>query len=247
MEKAYKYSSFEYKIIRKKRKTIGIKITAEGEVIVTSPFNTSEETILDIIKEKEKWIKDKLQLFAQHPGYKGRNFKSGEKFLYLGSELKLEIYNLNEDKIEVLGDYSFNNDLVRVLNEKVIVYIHDNKNNREDIIRDLIIKFYRIEAQKVLTERTSYYSKIIGVTLNKITIKDQKTVWGSCSSKKNINYSYRLIMAPIHIIDYLVIHELCHLIHMNHSKEYWKAVESVLPDYRERKQWLKSYGHTLKI
>lgn len=247
MEKVYKYSSFEYKIIRKKRKTIGIKITPQGEVIITSPFNVGEVTILNIIKKKEKWIKDKLQLFTQHPGCKDRNFKSGEKFLYLGSELELEIYNLNEDKIEVLGDYSFNNDLVRILNEKVIVYINDNKNNREDIIRDLLVKFYRTEAQKLLMKRTSYYSKIIGVTPNKITIKDQKTVWGSCSSKKNINYSYRLIMAPIDIIDYLVVHELSHLIHMNHSKEYWKTVESVLPDYKERKQWLKSYGHTLKI
>lgn len=247
MDVVRKYSSFEYKIIRKKRKTIGIKITAEGEVIVTSPFNISEEVILNIIKKKEKWIRSKLQLFEQQGSHKDRKFKSGEKLLYIGEELELEIHSLSRDKIQFLGDYNFSSDLVRIVAKKVIVYINDNKHNTEDIIRDLIIKCYKREAEKLLKERTLYYSKIIGVRPNKITIKDQKTIWGSCSSKKNINYSYRLIMAPIDIIDYVVVHELCHLIHMDHSKEYWRSVELILPDYAERRLWLKLYGNTLKV
>lgn len=247
MDVVHRYSSFEYKVIRRKRKTIGIKITAEGEVIVTSPFNISEETILNIIKKKEKWIKSKLQLLSQHKSYKDRNFKSGEKLLYIGKELELEIRNLSSNKIGLLTDYSLNNNLVRISDEKVLVYVDDNKLNKGDIIRELIIKFYRIEAEKLLRERTSYYSKIIGVSLNKVTVKDQKTIWGSCSSKKNINYSYRLVMAPIDIIDYVVVHELCHLIHMDHSKEYWRSVELVLPDYKKRKLWLKNYGNTLRV
>lgn len=247
MDKVHKYSSFEYKIIRRRRKTIGIKITTEGEVIVTSPFNISEESIVSIVKKKEKWIKNKLQLLEQQASCKDRNFKSGEKLLYIGKELELEIHNLNRDKIIFLGEHNFNNNLVRIVDKKVIVYVNDNKHNTEDIIRDLIIKFYKIEAEKLLKERTLYYSKIIGVRPNKITIKDQKTIWGSCSSKKNINYSYRLIMAPNDIIDYVVVHELCHLIHMDHSKEYWRSVELILPDYTERKLWLKLYGNTLKV
>lgn len=247
MEKVYKYSSFEYKIIRKKRKTIGIKITPEGEVIITSPFNVSEETILNIIKKKEKWITNKLQVFEQSPSYKSRNLKSGEKVLYLGRELELEICNLNKDSVETLDRYNLCKDVIKIQEEKVIVYVNDNKLNREDIVRELIIRLYRMGAERVLRERTSHFSKIIGIGPKRITIKDQKTVWGSCSSKGNINYSYRLIMAPIDILDYVVVHELCHLIHMNHSKEYWNTVELVLPDYRERKQWLKSYGHTLKL
>lgn len=241
MEKIYKYSSFQYKIIRRKRKTIGIKITPEGEVIITSPFNVSEETILNIIKKKEKWITDKLQLFKHHPSYKNRDFTNGDKILYVGGELKLETCNLNNNIKETLGNYE-----LKILDKKIIVYIN-NKYNREDIIREIIIKFYRTEAVKVLVDRTNYYSKIIGIGPKKITIKDQKTIWGSCSSKGNVNYNYRLIMAPVDIIDYVVVHELCHLVHMNHSKEYWKLVEKVLPDYRERREWLKSYGHTLKI
>jgi len=244
MNEIYRDSSFKYRIVRRKRKTIGIKITAEGEVIVTSPFNISEETILSIVKKKEKWIRNKLQLFTQQEAYKDRNLKNGEKLLYLGKELELEINNLNKNKFLNLGNYNLNNSMVRILDRKVVVCIDANK---EDAIRELIVKFYRMEAEKLLKERTYDYSKIIGVKPNKITIKNQKTIWGSCSSKRNINYSYRLIMAPIDIIDYIVVHELCHLVHMNHSKEYWKSVESVLPDYRERKQWLRYHGNTLKV
>lgn len=247
MDRVHRYSSFEYKITRRKRKTIGIKITQEGEVIITSPFNISEESILNIVKKKEKWITNKLQLLSQQKSYKDREFKSGEKLLYIGKELELEIHNLNENKSLNLDDYNLNNDLVKILDKKVIVYIDVNKHNIEDIIRELVIRFYRMEAEKLLKERTYYYSNIIGVSFNRITVKDQKTIWGSCSSRKNINYSYRLIMAPIDIIDYVVVHELCHLIHMDHSKAYWGKVESILPDYRERKQWLKHYGNTLKV
>ncbi|MCH5138768.1 M48 family metallopeptidase [Clostridiaceae bacterium UIB06] len=243
MDRVHRYSSFEYKIIRRKRKTIGIKITQEGEVTITSPFNISEENILSIVKKKEKWIMNKLQLFSQQKSCKDRELKSGEKLLYIGKELELEIHNLNGNKFFNLG----NNNLIKILDKKVIVYIDVNKHNIEDVIRERIIRFYRMEAEKLLKERTYYYSNIIGVSFNRITVKDQKTIWGSCSSKKNINYSYRLIMAPIDIIDYVVVHELCHLIHMDHSKAYWEKVESILPDYRDRKQWLKHYGNTLKV
>lgn len=244
MDILHRYSSFQYKIIRKKRKTIGIKITPEGEVIITSPFNVSEETILNIIKSKEKWIKTKLQLFIQNSSYKNRNFKTGEKISYMGRELEVRI--INENQIELLMNSKLNNNIVKILNEKVIVCVN-NKYNREDIIREYIIKFYKTEAERVLKERTLYYSKILSVSPKIITIKDQKTLWGSCSSRGNINYNYRLIMAPMNIIDYVVVHELSHLIHMNHSKEYWRTVEEVLPDYKERKQWLKAYGYMLSL
>jgi predicted metal-dependent hydrolase len=247
MDKIYKYSSFEYRVIRKKRKTIGIRITAEGEVIITSPFNVREEIILNIIKKKEKWITDKLQLFKNQVHSKDRTFKDGGSILYFGKFLTIEICHSEKDISKCLSVYNFNKNAIEFLDEKVIVYINNNKYIRDDIIRENIIKCYRLEAKRILEQRTSYYSKIINVNIKKITIKDQKTIWGSCSSRGNINYNYRLVMAPISIIDYVVVHELCHLIHMNHSKDYWKTVESILPDYEERRQWLNYNGHTLRI
>lgn len=93
-----------------------------------------------------------------------------------------------------------------------------------------------------IAKRVSHYEQIMGLSANHITIKNQKTRWGSCSSKKNLNFNYRLAYMPQEILDYVVIHELAHLRHMNHSKQFWALVEQYLPDYRERRRWLKEYG-----
>ncbi|MFY9394281.1 MAG: M48 family metallopeptidase, partial [Halanaerobiales bacterium] len=92
-----------------------------------------------------------------------------------------------------------------------------------------------------------HYRKKLGVSYNKIFIRDQKTRWGSCSSKGNLNFNWRLIMAPLSIMDYIVVHELVHLIHPNHGRDFLKLVESVIPDYKEKKQWLRINGYRLKI
>ncbi len=232
----YNFSTITYKIIRKRRKTIGIKITDKGEVIITSPFGVSEETIKNVIKRKQKWIIDKVKLIKEANFAYGRAFEDGERFLFLGKELELEIIKVNKPicNAEIEG-------------EKVRVFINLSSMASGDTISSAIVKLYRKEAARLFKERTEIYSKVLGVGPKRIFIKDQKTLWGSCSSKGNINYNYRIIMAPISIIDYIVVHELCHLIHMNHSKEYWNTVKSVLLDYEERRKWLKGNGHVLKI
>lgn len=232
----YNFSTINYKIIRKRRKTIGIKITDKGEVIITSPFGVSEETIKNIIKKKQKWITDKVKLIKEANFAYNRAFKDGERFLFLGKELELEIIKVNKPicNTEIEG-------------EKVRVFINLSSMTSGDTISNAIVKLYRKEAARLFKERTDIYSKVLGVGPKRIFIKDQKTLWGSCSSKGNINYNYRIIMAPISIVDYIVVHELCHLIHMNHSKEYWNTVKSVLPDYEKRRKWLKENGHVLKI
>lgn len=231
MGKQHKFSTFNYRIIRRNRKTVGIKVTEEGEVIIASPFGVSKKIICDIIRDKEEWISRKIALMKQASILEKREMKNGSKFWFLGKELELEIIKTNKviqsSKIE---------------NERIIVFV-----SSDDVVKDKIMNLYKGEARKVLNERTDVYSKVIGVNPNKIFIKDQKTLWGSCSSRKNINYNYRIIMAPIEIVDYIVVHELCHLIHMNHSKSYWNTVQSILPDYEERRKWLKSNGYMLKI
>ena len=104
---------------------------------------------------------------------------------------------------------------------------------------------YHQAARNYFPKRVAYYETILGVTHGTITIRDQKTRWGSCSSKGNLNFNWRLMLAPPRILDYVVVHELCHRIEMNHSKAFWDAVETVLPDYRELRKWLKDNGRTL--
>ena len=119
---------------------------------------------------------------------------------------------------------------VRKANENKVSYSEDEE------------KRLREEARRVLTKKSEHYKELLHVEYKKIRIGDQKTRWGSCSSKGTISYSWRLILMPQEIQDYVVVHELCHLHEMNHSKKFWEWVASIIPDYQRRRRWLKSHG-----
>ncbi len=99
----------------------------------------------------------------------------------------------------------------------------------------------------VFKERVEYYAPIVGVTYGRVTIRNQRTRWGSCSSKGNLNFNVALMLAPPEVLDYVVVHELCHRLYLNHSKEFWHEVERVLPGYMTQVQWLKENGELLMI
>lgn len=104
---------------------------------------------------------------------------------------------------------------------------------------------YKNAARSLFESRVAFYHKITGGTYTSITVRDQKTRWGSCSSKGTLSFNYRLIFAPPAVLDYVVVHELCHLTHMNHSKAFWNMVGTVMPDYQVHKVWLRDHGHEL--
>lgn len=112
-------------------------------------------------------------------------------------------------------------------------------------------KKYRIAAKTYIPQRVAYYTEhydyLIRRDYSSITIRDQKTRWGSCSSRGTLSFNWRLMLAPLNILDYVIVHELCHLTHMNHSKDFWNCVETILPDYKERRKWLKEHGHELTL
>ena len=114
----------------------------------------------------------------------------------------------------------------------------------EKLTREKVIALAE-EALKVIPARVEYFARVIGVTYGKITIRNQKTRWGSCSSKGNLNYNCLLMLDPPEVLDYVVVHELCHRKEMNHSKAFWAEVEKVLPDYRESVKWLKEKGNLI--
>ncbi|BAQ12480.1 zinc-dependent protease [Clostridium botulinum B2 128] len=221
---------FEYILKIKKRKTISIKIGKEFIIEVTAPLGTNEYTIEQVLKKEERWIIKKIKKLKEVENFNG--------YYYLG-----ELYYL---KIKEVKSLYFKLELD---SNKFMVYINSGilKEKREVIIKDNLEKFYKEQAVKVLKERTDYYSGILKVAPKNIVVKNQKTLWGSCSSKGNINYNYKIVMAPLKILDYIVVHELCHLVHMNHSKDFWHLVESIIPDFKERRNWLKENGYKLKI
>ena len=100
----------------------------------------------------------------------------------------------------------------------------------------------RKRAAEIIEARCRYYAPVMGVSYGTVTIREQKTRWGSCSMKGNLNFNWKLVLMPSEILDYVVVHELAHRIQMNHSAAFWAEVEKILPDYKERKQWLKVNG-----
>lgn len=108
-------------------------------------------------------------------------------------------------------------------------------------------KRYRNAARDTFTRRVAYYHQLTGGNYTSITIRDQKSRWGSCSSRGTLSFNYRLIFAPQRVLDYVVVHELCHLTHMNHSKNFWHMVEKILPEYKESKKWLREHGQELNL
>mgnify|MGYP000001488558 CR=1 FL=1 len=121
----------------------------------------------------------------------------------------------------------------------------ETRRGKEKQFTDDDIRKMKDEAKRVIPDRVKYYAGIMGVTFGKITIKNQKNRWGSCSSKGNLNFNCLLMLTPDKVMDYVVIHELCHLKQMNHSKMFWAEVEKVMPDYKVYRQWLSRNGNML--
>ena len=146
-------------------------------------------------------------------------------------------------------------DIQKILNEKeawILKHIEEIKQKKatyelsapERLTNDEIHALAD-KALKYIPERVAYFAKQIGVSYGRITIRNQKTRWGSCSSKGNLNFNCLLMLAPADVIDYVIVHELCHRKEMNHSKAFWSEVEKVLPNYKEQKKWLKNEGCTI--
>ena len=232
-------SRIYYTLFKTKRKTIEITVDRNGEVKVSAPFRISEKQICEVVQKKADWIVKKVnEVRERNSNLVCRQFVSGEKFLYLGKEYTLEIVEKDLSKAEVL-----------MQEDTMAVYISQglSEESRKQAIKEALIKWYRQRFAEIVKERIEKYSLQLKVAPCKVVIKDQKTRWGSCSKKGNINLNWRLVMAPIDIIDYVVVHELCHLKFMNHSKDFWNLVKSILPNYTEGREWLKVNGNRLGI
>jgi len=237
-----KKQEYEFEIIRSSRKTIGIIVNADQELLVRSPKITSIRQIKSLLTKKEDWIIKKLAKMSEIKAPpKTKDFISGETFLYLGREYKLKLAaeaDLNELKVN-LEQNSF-----------TVYYpaeLEENKQKRKTAVREQLISWYRSQAKKEINKLINLHKINLNVEPNKIVIKKQIKRWGSCSSKKNLNFNWKIIMAPISVIEYLVVHELVHLIHPNHSKKFWQTVAEIIPDYEEKKDWLRINGRRLTI
>ena len=177
--------AWEVKVIRCRRKTIGIRIDDAGRITVRAPLRTSEAEIRRVLESKRTWIEKTLEKVSA----------------------RAQVPKLTEGELE---------DLVKL-------------------------------GRKVIPARTAEWARQVGVTYGRVTVKKQKTLWGSCSAKGNLNFNCLLMLAPEFVRDYVVVHELCHRKQMNHSPLFWAEVERILPYYRDSKKWLKQHGQELML
>ncbi len=137
--------------------------------------------------------------------------------------------------------------VLKNLEKQKIKKIHQEKNNFQKIKLEYSEKYYRDKAKKYLPERVIFFTNLLDIAFNQVRIKNTKTRWGSCSGKKNLNFSWKIMLAPEKVIDYLVVHEICHLKEMNHSQKFWSLVELLDPKFKEHKLWLQDHNYLLKI
>jgi len=216
-------------IIRTKRKSIALIVEPDGRLVVRAPMRISDADIKRLVKQKERWIREKQkQVKDKSTQSKPKVYMNGEEFLYLGKSYQLKIVaDLNP---------------TLVLSRKF--YLSRRALSKAEIA---FTEWYREQARAVITERVKLYATRHGFKYRKIRITSARTRWGSCSSMGNLNFTWRLVMAPPEVIDYVVVHELAHLRVNNHSKEFWKQVEGIMPDYKQRLKWLKENGRKLTL
>jgi predicted metal-dependent hydrolase len=213
----------DYQLIRSKRKTLSLQINNDAELIVRAPNRLSVKKIEQFIDEKSTWINQKIQT-VRAKIITQRKYITGEYFLYLGEEFPLIINPKKSHKLDFDG-----------------VNFQTTQANKT-----IFLAWYKSAFKKIALPRLDYYAKTHQLTYQKVRLKTQKTLWGSCSGVNNINLNYLLIMAPIAVIDYVIVHELAHTIHKNHSPDFWQLVVQILPNYKTSKRWLRENTHRLQ-
>lgn len=215
-------------VIRSNRKTIALVVTKDATLIVRAPFHTPQSYIEDLVRKKSAWIKQKMNEVNQRPKQVKKEFVNGEGFLFLGKTYRLQIVEELPTEIEL-------SDRLYLLKKA--------QSNAEEII----YSWYKSEAAKKIKERCEWFSKKTGYYPNSIKITDARKRWGSCSSKGNLNFNWRLILVPLEVLDYVIVHELIHMDQPNHSKFFWNKVRSIIPDFEKHRAWLKHHGSLLEI
>ncbi|MCF7916821.1 MAG: M48 family metallopeptidase, partial [Candidatus Omnitrophica bacterium] len=217
---------FNYTLLRKPyRKTISIEVTSKNKIIVKTSKTYPQKKINQFILRKSGWVQKQLD-FNQKTRKPAliRKYISGEKYLFLGNYYNLF---LTEGKSNICieeENLKFSASIKYLLRKKYI------KNKLKD--------WYKEQAYKKILERVYFYEKVLGVAISDLRIKSFNRSWGNCSNKKQVSFSPYLVMAPITVIDYVVVHELVHIMIPNHSAKFWNFLKKIIPDYKQRKQWL---------
>lgn len=210
----------------KKRTSMGIYIDHFGNVEVQAPKGTPVESVLQLLEEKWDWIQQKSKEMKDRAlGPNVKVYDHGESFLYLGNAYPIQIYldiNIKQDHVVFEGD-------------KLHIYV---KQVEDEKIKQALKRFYYQQCKALVEKSVQSFQSNFKIKPRSIRISDNKRTWGTCDSKLQLTFNWRLAMAPQSVIDYVVVHEMCHMVHLNHDRSFWRLVGKMIPDYKEQENWL---------
>lgn len=219
-------------IIYRKRKTMQLKLESVSKIRILAPIGLSKQYIIEFIYERQAWICDKIQLLAKQAQAKEIVITNGAMVYYLGEPYQ----------VQVMVNKALHYPIIEIQQDRLIIKASDIS---QEFLRLSIKKWYQNKAMDLFIRRARVYAEQVGKSPVKIKLSNAMKRWGSCSSKGTALLNWRLIMAPIKVVDYIVVHELCHLVYLNHSRDYWNLVSKVMPDFKTRQQWLAEHGASL--
>lgn len=216
-------------IIYSKRRTLSIEIHLDSTLIVRAPLKTPYRDISDFIEKKQAWIqRTQEKMKAKHTQLQPKQFLSGEHFYFLGQLYPLAINPSLKKPFEFTHQFEISPSI-------------------QPHAQNYFVHWYKTQAEEIIFPRVSHFAQLTQLSFNQIKISHARKRWGSCSANNNLSFSWRLIMAPLDSIDYVIIHELVHTIHKNHGKRFWRKVASLMPNYEAARAWLRKEGEFLSI
>ena len=216
-----------YQIVRSKRKTMAIQVKGDGTVIARVPSRLSSGRVRAFVLGHGGWI-------SRHVAEQNRRQEVKRQILWTdGTVIPVQGIQRKLAVVHCRGKTS-----VRVVEDTLVVETQDDD---PEVVKTVVYQWFRLEAQRELADRTAYWAKIMGADYKNITIRGQKSRWGSCSGAGNLNFNWKLMMVPPRLLDYVVVHELAHRFEMNHSRNFWVIVERIMPDYQGLRRRLKEY------
>ena len=213
-----------------RRRTLEVRVTWDNRVRVLCPMILSDAQIADFVGVKSGWIASKLRINASKISGSSQIITVGSVLFFRGQTLTLVATQAKRTAI--------------ILDQARLIV--QAQGNCSEALNALLRDWFYQRAREILLERTEFYSQVLGHQPTKITLKVYRSMWGRCNASGAIAFDWRIVMAPDSVIEYLVVHELCHLTHFDHSSSFWDLVESVKPDFRESKSWLRANAGWIK-
>jgi len=225
--------------VGKRKKTVAISINPNAQVVISVPSFLTQEAVRDLVRKKARWIFSKQDYFKNTARlFPKKELVSGEELMFLGRRYRLKIKRLETKEAPLAAERT---------GRRILVTAPQDLGEEKRAIRDALIAWFVPEAEKIIQQRVKRYSVRLGIQPKEVIIKNQERRWGSCSKSGVVRLNWKIIMAPISVVDYVIVHELCHLRVTNHSQEFWNLVSSVLPDYELRRDWLKRIAPALRV